>query len=179
MSRSSVRTEPRILIIGKGSAVVDCQACKQPFRAYPYAVKKGIAKYCSKECGYSKLRKAPKGYKNCWSCKTIKEATPDNFSTNPSKFDGLGSECVECNKAKNQVIRKSKRKEFISSRGNKCTHCGIEHEDESFFDIDHVVPLFKEGKLRKQYDYSEASNLQVLCPNCHRIKTLKDRGYRD
>jgi hypothetical protein len=48
-----------------------------------------------------------------------------------------------------------------------CAHCSIESSDTGFFDIDHIVPC---ATLRKR-SYRDNSNLQLLCPNCHRCKT--------
>jgi hypothetical protein len=50
----------------------------------------------------------------------------------------------------------------------RCAHCSIESSDVGFFDIDHVIPCAKLGKRSAKGN----SNLQVLCPNCHRCKTL-------
>lgn len=46
----------------------------------------------------------------------------------------------------------------------KCRECGVEHEDYRFFDVDHI---------NSDHKNNNKENLQVLCPNCHRIKTLK------
>jgi len=52
------------------------------------------------------------------------------------------------------------------SVGWKC-RCGIEHSDHRFFDLDHVIPKVRSGS-------NNISNLQILCPNCHRLKTISD-----
>lgn len=43
--------------------------------------------------------------------------------------------------------------------------CGEKSEDPSFFDIDHIHPRHRGGRGKRD-------NLQILCPNCHRRKTL-------
>ena len=50
---------------------------------------------------------------------------------------------------------------------NEKPHCNICKESTVFFDIDHIVPyaLVKHHSL---------DNLQVLCLDCHRQKTLDD-----
>lgn len=70
---------------------------------------------------------------------------------------------------------------FITEKKNTCENCGLYHFSDSFFDIDHVKPQIGRyrGKDRKRgfrIRESDRDNLRVLCPNCHRLKTLKDRG---
>jgi 5-methylcytosine-specific restriction endonuclease McrA len=48
-----------------------------------------------------------------------------------------------------------------------CNHCGRESDDPSFFDVDHVLAKSKKGT-------DDYSNLEVLCPNCHREKSLRE-----
>jgi 5-methylcytosine-specific restriction endonuclease McrA len=52
--------------------------------------------------------------------------------------------------------------------GWSCATCFIESDDCGFFDVDHIVPCAQVGRRVM----SDKSNLQVLCPNCHRCKTL-------
>ena len=67
--------------------------------------------------------------------------------------------------------RKELRKQFIEFKGGKCQRCG--NTDERTFEIHHINGRNEfEGRniyitLRK-VDWSE---LQLLCANCHRIKT--------
>ena len=161
----------------QGNESVSCLVCGKIFKTYPCYIKAGRAKYCSKACGYSVMKKYPVGKKRCWICKNIYPANSINFSTSPSKYDGLGTECRPCGLERGKQYRGDLRRAFIESRGNKCENCGVENEDHAFFDLDHIVPLFTIGAQRKQYNFTE--NRQVLCPNCHRLKTLKDRGWRN
>jgi hypothetical protein len=52
--------------------------------------------------------------------------------------------------------------------GWSCQMCFIENCDPGFFDIDHVVSSSALGKRTRR----DKLNLQVLCPNCHKCKTL-------
>jgi len=51
--------------------------------------------------------------------------------------------------------------------GWSCSKCGEASHDPRFFDLDHIQPRHKSGNGRRQ-------NLQILCPNCHRRKTILD-----
>lgn len=51
--------------------------------------------------------------------------------------------------------------------GWSCSHCGTQSDDFRFFDVDHITPRSKKGHGRR-------ANLQILCPNCHRRKTIID-----
>lgn len=49
-----------------------------------------------------------------------------------------------------------------------CQKCGL--RDVEIVEVDHILPksIYPELKL-------DINNLQVLCPNCHRRKTIKDK----
>jgi 5-methylcytosine-specific restriction endonuclease McrA len=51
--------------------------------------------------------------------------------------------------------------------GWTCQHCEFTCNDVRFFDLDHIIP-------RSQGGSDSPTNLQVLCPNCHRLKTIAD-----
>lgn len=55
--------------------------------------------------------------------------------------------------------------------GWNCACCSIYSEHPSLFETDHIIPRHKGGK--------DKGNLQILCPNCHKIKTLQDVGVVD
>ncbi|MFD7610983.1 HNH endonuclease [Streptomyces sp. NPDC059828] len=62
------------------------------------------------------------------------------------------------------------RKAVRAAVGGTCAHCGGIFLP-SQVDIDHVKPLALGGE-------DVASNVQVLCKRCHRIKTAMDFGKR-
>jgi Zn finger protein HypA/HybF involved in hydrogenase expression len=70
------------------------------------------------------------------------------------------------NSRKEQWRKKSRnlyRNRFRNKESFKCSWCQITHEDFRFFDVDHIDSNHKNN---------EEGNLQLLCPNCHREKTL-------
>jgi hypothetical protein len=44
--------------------------------------------------------------------------------------------------------------------------------DEAGYDVDHVLPLADGGS-------NDITNLQALCPSCHRVKTARENRERD
>lgn len=114
--------------------------------------------------------------RKCWICKELKPLDADTFYHNKNKPDGCGTECKECHKRKGQERRTARRRLFIESRGNMCARCGLKHEDFKFFDLDHIVPL-NDTKSPRGWRNDNGDNLQVLCPNCHRVKTMQDMEW--
>ena len=90
------------------------------------------------------------------------------------------ADCIYCGKniliIKQDNIWKCKFGRMSQAHGNrgiyrekfrkytKCFKCEIESFDIRFFDIHHI---------NGDSDNNEIKNLQLLCPNCHRIETLK------
>ena len=67
------------------------------------------------------------------------------------------------------------RIKILEIKGKRCSKCGMENEHQSFFDIDHITPRRKIGKVRiGNNSLKEIDNLQILCPNCHRLKTIAE-----
>jgi len=65
---------------------------------------------------------------------------------------------------------------IIRKLGNKCNKCGVIEKDLRFFDIDHIIPRCRKTlKESSNVKMREINNLQILCPNCHRWKTILDR----
>ncbi len=59
-------------------------------------------------------------------------------------------------------------KQVLLRENYTCQKCGL--RDIEIMEVDHILPKSIYPEL-----YSDINNLQVLCPNCHRRKTLKDR----
>jgi 5-methylcytosine-specific restriction endonuclease McrA len=92
-----------------------------------------------------------------------------------------------------RLAAEATREMALDILGHKCIRCGI--TDGRLLDIDHIKPLLREpvviskwgkprianGKswitLRIVNGTEDLSNLQLLCCNCHRLKTLTDGSW--
>lgn len=116
-------------------------------------------------------------FRKCSSCNKLLELSNEFFPKNISKPKGYDYQCKHC-KRKSQVNRsthkhKKLRIYIIKSLGSKCNDCGIKHDDPSFFDIEHIIP---NSLFNKKRTYNkDLTNKQILCPNCHRIKNIKEK----
>lgn len=132
--------------------------------------------------------------KTCTKClvRQNKEQYPDN----PKTKDGKGSWCYSCSAESSRKYRKNNKKKVRETHGNyrrrlrmrvikhlggKCIECGI--DDPRVLDIDHVDPVLGKREKSKYYFYrailDNGEGFQVLCANCHRIKTSKDFDWKE
>ncbi len=134
-------------------------------------------------------------YKWCGSCD---RALPVNhFGKHRSHKDGLSSYCKKCEAQRQKQHReghtpKRKRRQrpdlrllYLTGQKNdlkrhqlvdfkkkfkegktSCEHCGFVAEHPAQLEIDH-----KDGDKFN----NDSSNLQILCANCHRLKTVTER----
>lgn len=67
----------------------------------------------------------------------------------------------------------------LNALGGCCVKCLT--TDFRVLQIDHVVPIFNQGKRGSELkrilanSKEELKNLQLLCANCHQIKTFEER----
>lgn len=124
----------------------------------------------------------PLNKRKCFECKCILDLNTDNFWHSKKRgCRGFDQRCIRCAKARFDKFKDTKgstpwgkRLEILERLGLKCKKCGLKNENPSFFDIDHIIPLPKNHGPRLIH----LKNLQVLCPNCHRIKTLSEMKKR-
>ena len=122
------------------------------------------------------------GKRRCYACKNIKEI--EKFRKHRRGSQGRDYICSECsfNRFKStkayipKYYARFLRKKIITETNYTCQKCGFHYENYTFFDIDHIKPKIlreKRRPLRKR----DILNYQVLCPNCHRIKTINDGSF--
>lgn len=73
----------------------------------------------------------------------------------------FGRYCTRCRK---DLIRQK----YILKNEMKCSLCGFEAVHRCQLDVDHIDGNHKNN---------DESNLQVLCANCHRLKTYENEDW--
>jgi len=149
----------------------NCEVCGKEKIVPPSTYKRGH-RFCSRICMGLKMRKYGDGNKKCSKCKKIMPL--ESFYKNRSNRDKHSTECIDCCCQKSRLKRKT-RNEFIIKNGLKCSKCGLKYSDADFFEIDHIIPVSVSKTKRKVICSEDISNIQILCPNCHKIKTLEER----
>lgn len=82
-------------------------------------------------------------------------------------------------KKRDHEHHKERLREARAHLGGKCNHCG--NTDMRVMHFDHIIPATKEcaiGKITGCCDakfWAEVAKCQLLCANCHMIKTANDR----
>lgn len=85
---------------------------------------------------------------------------------------------IAFNNVLTEILRKGGRKRTVSTKermkiaavqGWKCKMCDVSFGDALNFEIDHILQFSKGGSNRH-------INLQALCPNCHSLKSEKDKN---
>ncbi len=120
--------------------------------------------------------------KTCKKCNETKPANRDNFGSTPS--GNLRGTCRACmrkhtskhSKANPEMVkaRAAKRgihtlnintNKLLKKQAGMCVYCKVELSSK--YEIDHILPVVKGGN-------DDASNLQILCPQCNREKHNKN-----
>lgn len=96
-----------------------------------------------------------------------------------SKKDGRQLYKKTCSSCSNYVKKKKENGTFIQNKQRKykeailrkrknmvCEQCGFKAEDTCQLDVDHI-----DG----DHDNNDPSNHQILCANCHRLKTKRSK----
>ena len=109
-------------------------------------------------------------------------------SKNPKLFELL---CPNCHRLKSlfsfrkllpsrlDVLRHLNRIKAISRLNGKCVSCST--RNHQILDFDHIIPRFSSGYRKTTRNEQEMKRhperFQLLCANCHWIKTFKQAGY--
>jgi hypothetical protein len=167
---------------GKGTArystwFVQCE-CGTKKRVLGSSLARGVTRSCG--CGRKKPP-APKGKKNCCTCKDCKPLS--NFYRLRSSPDGRYPNCIDCYKKKkkksittiragNRAWARRLREEVVKHYGGKCACCG--EKTFEFLAIDHVKGGGKKHRAAirttlpwwlKKNGYPKG--FRVLCHNCN------------
>lgn len=73
---------------------------------------------------------------------------------------------IHTQKIMKRSVSEAKKKYVASQQAWRCGHCGALLD--ATYEVDHKVALMHGGT-------NDVTNLEALCPNCHRKKTTKDR----
>lgn len=100
--------------------------------------------------------------------------------------------CIKCHlietirresPSKKGSIFKIKKLNYVNNLKKKgCVSCGYQNNDlPRFFHFDHLEPINKIESISYTYDemLSEIEKCQLLCANCHTIKTNNQRNNGD
>lgn len=150
-----------------------CLSCHKTFEAHAHRAEK--AKYCSREC-YREHR-----FRKELACPTCGKKPPRG-----RRF--CDKECWHGHWQRREGERYEKRRagywkrklELLARLGGKCLACG--NGDPRVLDIDHIDATKKKKSKHRAYPTpirltlwaKEMDNIQLLCANCHRIKTHRD-----
>ncbi len=114
------------------------------------------------------------GKRRCYSCKGIYDLNENNFYKKKGETNNLSYQCKTCRKK--FTNGGNIRRKLIEDANFSCIKCKIKNQDYKFFDVDHIIP--KHNRKRNSRNCyvleKEKNNLQVLCPNCHRLKTIEE-----
>lgn len=117
--------------------------------------------------------------KNCGLCRESKSES--EFYRDSSKRDGLQGRCKSC-KALDRARKYILLQEYLA--GRECADCG--NEDSRVLQFDHLPEYEKSGDVsamlcKRDLPWKrileEIGKCEVVCANCHAIRTAERGGY--
>lgn len=118
-----------------------------------------------------------------------KEKPEESFRLRGGGRKGLQADCTECTNRRAREYRQSARDRVgLYKLGKGCECCGFKAEHPCQLDLDHLDPNTKTYKgAHKSYDAGwswkrierEISLCQVLCKNCHALRTYEERHWEN
>jgi hypothetical protein len=112
--------------------------------------------------------------KRCCTCRV--DLPVDRFANNRGNTDGLATQCKKCFSAYCAERRKVNQQLIIEAKSIPCADCGNEYP-HFVMDLDHLPQFNKKFDLSKAKHKSKAlviseiAKCEVVCANCHRIRT--------
>ena len=161
----------------------NCEFCSKTFttkRRFEYHVDNACPKIFDEKEKLSCCQFCSKEYKESWMVRRHMKTCKFNNTTDENIEISEKMKITKTNITENNIItkeytKKQKRnvngflsKRVASGQDWKCQICN-QKLDETY-EIDHIIPLFKGGS-------NDRENLQALCPNCHKKKTIDDLLY--
>lgn len=92
-------------------------------------------------------------------------------AANPLKLDGtytFQKKCYKHRSKKGVYGYRMSYRPYLAYKGDTCERCGFVPEHEGQLDVDHI-----DGN----HSNNEPNNLQTLCANCHRLKTITNGEF--
>lgn len=174
-----------------------CITCKQFIDISNFSKDKqkkdGLDSRC-KNCKIIKTKTEKENYKNineekktknypakkCSDCKQI--FSREKFYKDKSSASGLYDKCIECHKIHSKEIDDKIYEHKKNKKLNKkCELCGM--DDIRLLQNDHVDPKSKNFTIASQRNLKkvdeEWEKTQLLCNNCHRLKSKSDYNYKN
>lgn len=123
--------------------------------------------------------------KTCNTCKERKELS--EFHKRGGKRKSLQANCKSCDIEKTKAHRKRMRTLVGRWKMQKgCSHCNFKAVSQYQLDLDHIDPKTKTNKgnsraIEPSWSLKrikeELSKCQVLCKNCHALKTFTNNDH--
>lgn len=154
---------------------ISCQNCGKMRKMHAYRVKQGTGKYCNQACYLSHR------WKRTDKCAECGEPCEHRYCSDACrrKFWDRTGYATYGRRDRNW----QRRLEIIKTLGGKCVDCGF--DDYRALDIDHIDPSKKLRAKNRYFPWSHrfkdweanAKNIRLLCANCHRLHTWKQRKF--
>ena len=155
---------------------INCSNCDKEINRRPSLIKKYKNQFCSKECHHKFYDTRIEVY--CFTCgksilrreNEIKKSKDGNFFCSKScKTSFTNTKRSLENHPNWKNGESSYRKIALDNKTESCEKCGYDEYIE-------VLEVHHKDKNRKNNDIS---NLEILCPTCHKIEHFKDKGIID
>ena len=153
----------------KNKKTLVCQECKSKFSAS--GKRADVAKFCSMRCYLA----------NRWhqsaACPHCKKPVSGRRFCSAKCQRNYWVEREPNRRQQRRKIYWDRKIAILQALGGRCLHCGI--TDVRVLDLDHIDAGKKNKPAHRNYPTpiriklweKEMGNLQILCANCHRIKT--------
>lgn len=155
----------------RNASSINCVKCGNAFTVS--GKRAAVAKYCSMYCYLSHRWQTGE----CPNCK--KNVSGRRFCSDDCRIAYWGKRDPERRQTRRKGYWQRKLK-ILEVLGGKCVRCG--NSDIRVLDLDHIDPDKKNKPAHRNYPTpirvalweKEMDNLQILCANCHRIKTHEE-----